>query len=218
MSVDILVAFPQVSIPLNAVSVVPNVPQQLLDIYGEDFRAVDVVLINEIESTQVIILSPTRLLALVPPAVGGLVNLDVQVISRSLTLTKKSLIRFRLGNSPAKVRGILRLVQLFLKVLLTTPGSDIFVPRLGAAALRNLGQTFGATQQGDIVSDFIVAVDLATRQLIAIQGSDSSIPADEKLLQAKVVSSSFDRNSSALIVSVELTSQTGQGALANLAT
>lgn len=217
MAVDFQVIFPSELVQLTSVSLIPGGKPLTLDIKGLDFRSVDEVTINEITSPSVVLLSKTRLLAQVPDSLQNAFTLhSVNVISRSLTLSPRSQIRFKLGRTTSKVRGILRLVQLFVKILFTTPGTDIFSPRVGAAALKNIGKNFGAEQGGSIVSDFVVAVATTSRQIVAIQGRDPSVPRDERLLSAKVTSANFDNSLSALIVSVELVSQSGEVAQANV--
>lgn len=217
MAVDIQVVFPSELVQLSSVSFVPGLRPKTLDILGLDFRSVDEVLVNEIASPHVIVLSKNRLLAQVPDSLqaNGRV-MDVSVVSRSLTLSPRSQIKFKIGQTPSKVRGILRLVQVFLKILFTTPGTDIFSQRVGAAALRNIGKSFGKEQGGTIVSDFVVSVATTARQIVAIQSRDPSIPRDERLLSAKVTAANFDNGQSALIVSVELTSQAGVVTQANV--
>jgi hypothetical protein len=215
MSVDFQVVFPQIAIQLNSARVLPGaVP--LLDVIGQDFRSVDQVLVNGIESPSVTILSKSRLLAQVPPNLDINTLSSVSVSSRSLTLSPKSLIAFRVGQTPSKVSGILRLIQIFLKLLLTTPGRDIFSPRIGGNALQDVGMTFGDDQSGVIVSDMIIAVSTTQRQLLAIQSRDPTIPRDERLLSAVVSNAAYDLAEGALMVGVTLTSQAGRSATANL--
>ena len=216
MAIDFQVVFPQQIIPLNSVRIADNKAVRTLDIVGEDFRSVDEVLVNGSVSPGLVIVSKTRLLAQVPAAALLQQVTSVQVVSRSLVLTDKSLIKFQIGHTPSKVRGVLRLMQIFLKVLFTTQGSDIFTQGSGASALRNLGANFGKEQGGGIISDFVVAVASAQKQIISIQSRDSSIPRDERLLSARVTRSSYNKNETALVVSVELTSQAGRAALANV--
>lgn len=216
MSVDFQVVFPQEIVNLSKITPRDGAGPRILDIIGEDFRSVDEVLINTIPSPDVIIISKTRLLAQVPPQIQQDRVVTISVTSRKLTITPRSFLRFRISATPSKVRGILRLVQKFLKILFTTPGTDIFSPRVGAAGLRNIGQTFGADQGNEIVSDFIIAVNNTARQIVSFQARDPSIPRDERLLSAKVLSSGFNRQEGALVVTVELTSQAGRAALANL--
>jgi hypothetical protein len=216
MSVDFQVCFPQQVVPLNSVRILPGLSPKSLDILGTDFRSVDQVLINELVSPDVVILSKTRLLAQVPTDLQNSALNSVSVISTKLTVSSRSTIKFRIGRTPSKVSGILRLVQIFLKVMLTTTGIDIFAPRIGGNALKNIGLTFGKNQGGAIVSDIIVAVSTTQKQIMAIQGRDPTIPRDERLLAANVKSASYNRQEAALIVSVELTSQAGRAATANI--
>jgi hypothetical protein len=216
VSIDFQVIFPQEVVNLSNVRVAPNLAVRTLDILGDDFTSVSQVLINKVQSPSVIILSKNRLLAQVPDQVLLQPIASVQVIASRLIVTAKSYIVFQIGNQPSKVRGILRLMQLFLKILFTTPGTDIFAPNTGAAALKNIGKTFGESQSGSIVSDFVVSVATAQKQIIAVQSRDSSIPRDERLMSAIVTTASYSQQSQGLVVSVELTSQAGRAAVANV--
>jgi hypothetical protein len=220
MAVDFQVVFPQEAIRLNQIRLSPrsplNVPRSL-DIHGQDFRAVDQVLINNIASPDVIILGKNRLIAQLPTSLQKIPRIvSVSVLSRNLTVTNRSLIRFRISDTPGRVRGTLRLIQVFLKVLLSTPGTDIFNRRSGGGALVNVGETFGADEGGDIISDFIISVANTSRQIVARQGRNPRLPRDERLLSAKVTQAGFNRELGAIIASVELTSQAGRAAVANL--
>ena len=216
MSVDFQVVFPQEVIQLSRIQFVQGLSPRTLRLTGSDFSAVDEVIINQIESPDVIITSKTTLLAQLPEQLQIDRITTVSVLSRNLTLTPRSFLRFRISESPTKVRGILKLVQLFVKILFTTPGTDIFSPRMGGAGLRNIGQTFGIDEGGDIVSDFIIAVDNTARQIVAIQSRDPRLPRDERLLAARVLSAGFSKEETALFTAVELISQAGRAATANL--
>ena len=216
MSVDFQCVFPQELVPLNSVQAVAGMIPRTLNVIGQDFRSVDEVLVNGVVSPSVVILSKTRLLAQVPPQLQTVTVTSVTVTATQLGLTKRSLITFQIGRTPSKVSGILRLIQIFLKVLFTSTGTDIFAPRVGGNGLKNLGLTFGSDQGGNIVSNFIVSVNNTQRQVVAIQARDPTIPPDERLLSAKVTAATYNRTESALIVSIELTSQAGKAATANV--
>jgi len=217
VAVDFQVVFPTEVVSLSSVRYAAGAEVPTLEVLGTDFRSVDQVLINDVASSNVIVLSKNRLLAEVPEvARTEFVPTRVVVLSRRLTLSERSLIQFRVGRTASKVSGILRLVQLFLKVLFTTPGTDMFAPKTGSAALKNIGANIGRTQRGAVVSDFVLAVDGTARQMLTLQSRDSGLPSDEKLLSARVVSSSFDARQEALVVTVEITSQAGRLATANV--
>jgi hypothetical protein len=215
VAVDLQTISPQEIVTLSQVRVIPG-PPRVVAVTGDDFRSVDEVLINQVPSPDVVIVDKNRLLAQVPDtALLDRIH-DVQVLSKKLTLSDRSQLRIRIGRTPGRVTGIMRLMQLFLKILLTTPGKDIFSPKIGGGALKNVGSTFGAGDGGDIVNDFVIAVDNTSRQIIAIQGRTSTIPKDERLLGAKVLSAVYNKSVGGIDVSVQITSQAGREATANV--
>jgi hypothetical protein len=214
MPVDFQVAFPQELVQVSQVKPVPGLPVRTLDIYGEDFRAVEDVLMNQMSVPSFVVLSKSRLLAEVPTPLVHSTITSISVLSRKLSVSPRSYIRFNIGRTPSKTRGILKLMQLFLKVLLTTPGSDIFAPKAGGGALSHLGQSVGTNEGSDVVAGIIVSVDSAARQIIQVQGRNQSIPPDERLMSAKVLSAGFNKNETAILVGIELTSQAGRSAVA----
>lgn len=215
MSVDLLTISPQQVINLSRVQVVPGPPRSV-HVVGEDFRSVDEVLINQVPSPDVVVVDKTHLIAQVPDtALLARVN-DVVVLSKRLVLSDRSQLRIRIGRTPGRATGILKLMQLFLKILFTTPGRDIFAPNIGGGALKNVGATFGPNEGDNIVNDFVIAVDTTSRQIIAIQGRDSSLPRDERLLGAKVTKATFNQAIGGIDVSVQITSQAGREAVANV--
>lgn len=213
--IDFQCITPQELVHLNQIRVLPG-PPRVVDVLGDDFRSVDEVLINQVLSPDVVVLSKNRLMAQVPDtAFLDRIN-DVVVLSKKLTLSDKSQLRFRIGRTAGRVTGILRLMQLFLRILFTTPGRDIFSPRLGGGALKNVGATFGSSDGSSIVNDFVISVDTTSRQIIAIQGRDSTTPRDERLLGATVLSATYNRSLGGIDAAVKLTSQAGREATASV--
>ena len=214
MAIDFQVVYPAEVLALTAARQVSRTPRRVLEISGYDFRSVDEVLLNEVPSQEVIIVSQTKLLAQVPETLGREDITSISVLSRRITISPKSLIRFRIGNRAGKVRGVLRLVQLYLKVLLSTPGFDIFAKQQGGGLLKNLGGTF--SKGNVVVSDVVLSVDSTNRQLLSAQARDGTIPFDERLLNGKLISARFDAEDSALLIALEIVSQAGEVATANL--
>jgi hypothetical protein len=217
VAVDFQVVFPQESIVLNDIRIIQYEGLWAVRVEGDDFRSVDSVVINELESPDVIVLNKTRLIAQLPDTYQDVPEVrSVMVLSKQLTLTPRSLVRFRISRTPGKVRGILRLVQLFLKVLFTSPGSDIFRPGAGGGILKQVGTTFGQSEGRNIVTDKVIAINRTSRQIIGQQSRDQRSPRDERLLSAKVLSAEFDKLQSAFYITVEIVSQAGRTAVTNL--
>lgn len=217
MAVDFQVVYPQESIKLTEVRLISPGGLYALRVTGSDFRAVDEVIINELPSPDVIVANKTTLVAQLPEVYQSVPEVrSVMVLSKRFTLSSRSLVRFRIGKSPGKVRGIQRLIQLFLKILFTTPKSDIFVPDAGGGVLKKVGATFGQDEGQNIITDFVISVNRTQRQLIAMQSRDQRSPRDERLLSATVIGADYDKLQSAFYITVEIVSQAGRSAIANL--
>ncbi len=215
MAVDFQVCFPQETIAVNKVRALPG-DLKVLEIEGEDFSAVDTVSVNDIDVPEFAVLSSHVLRARLPLSLTLADVRTVTVLSKRLVTTAKSTLKFRIGSMPSKVRGPLRLSQLFLKVLFSEPGTDIFNKKGGGGALKALSSTFAASDSGGVINDFSVAVRTTTRQIIASQARNPSLPPDEKLLSASIISSAFSPQEAALSVSIEIVNQSGLPAILNL--
>ena len=216
MTVDYQVLFPQEVVRLNTIQQVPLATRPTLDIVGQDFSSVDEVLVNDQSSPFIQILSNTRLTAQLPVNVHASEVRSVLVVSRRLTLSKSSVLRFKISDTPAKCTGLLKLMQLYVKLMLTTPGTDIFDPQLGGGVLNMLSSNISGSEGAGVVSQFIISSNNVVRQIIAIQGRQPKLPLDEKLLSANVISAKFSTAQRALFVTVELISQAGRSAISNL--
>lgn len=218
MAVDFQVVHPQQSIDLTGVTELVGYSTRALDIRGVDFSAVDDVEINDQLSPNWTVLGRKRLIAQVPVPEQTRGIYSVAVISNRLTFTRESLLRFRIGESPGKVSGMMRLIQLFVKVLLTTPGSDIWNPRLGGGLLQKVGGYNGKDEGKGLVGDVAVAVDTASRQILSLQAQEGNIPPSERLLSAGVTQASYDRHDLSLHVTIDLLNQTLRRGFANITT
>jgi len=217
VAVDLQTVLPQESIQLTRIRLTQLAGLRAIDVQGNDFRSVDEVQINEIPSPDVMVVSRTRLIAQLPSSLQATPDIQsVVVLANTLTLNQRSLLRFRIGDTPGRVTGILRLLQLFVKILVSNAGSDIFSPNTGGGALRNVGATFGADEGGGIKADFTIAVDRTARHIISTQSRNGRIPRDERLLRATVLGATFSRGTGSLFMQVEVVAQDGKSARANL--
>ena len=119
---------------------------------------------------------------------------------------------------PVKVSGIEALLQLSIKTVLTTAGSDIFAPEYGGSARRYIKSGLYASDLPIIATDLGQAVAKAERQIFEEQEiSTESIPADEKLQSMKLISVQWNREESCIDARILVTSVAGDSAVANLA-
>jgi len=195
---------------------IPGMVPRSLEITGPDFRHASEVLINESNSPHYAIASKNIIIAEVPDAQKKATIRSLSVLSSDFTATIQSRIRFRLGKDPKKVSGLKYMMQVFLKVLFTTAGTDAFAKKIGGSGLKNIGKNFGLGQTQTIVSDFAISVRRAESQIKALQSQQTRLSDDERLLSASLLNAKFDVNLTALLARVELIAQSGVRAIANL--
>jgi hypothetical protein len=201
---------------ITQVEEIPDLVPRTLRVHGIDFRNTEEVLINEETSPSFVIASKNIILAQVPDANIRKTIRTVSVISADFTATVQSRIRFRFGVDPKKVTGLKAMMQTFLKILLTSPGTDAFAKTIGGHALQNIGRSFSSSDSSRVVSDFAIAVGRTSDQMRSLQSRQSRLPDDERLLAANLINSRFDVSLTALIARVELIAQSGKRAIANL--
>jgi hypothetical protein len=214
--IDLLVVQPQELIDVSQAQERTDIAVRTFELHGADLRNVTEVLMNGEPSPSFIIRSRSRILAQVPDAWATERITSILAVSSRLTLSPRSQIRFSLGSQLRVGSGMLRLIQLFLKILLTTPGTDIFARRLGGGLLTKFGATYGAGDGMDLIGDVVIAVSQTAGQITAIQGRQSQIPSDERLLSATVIGRTFNKQEATLSVQIELKNQAGQLGFANV--
>lgn len=207
----------QVIQPKQLISVrsVTPLTDQVVRIIGSDFRSIESLSLNQ-QNASFFVEGPLSLLAQLPSGLRASNIESIEAVSRELSLTDTNKIFFRLNSQPNLARGSIKLVQGFLRLFLSEPGTDIFDPSLGAGALRNLGQNFSPSQAKDLISDMVISVDRARKQMANIQARHSKLPPDERILEAQLTRAAFDPSTASLVVTIRLVSQAGQLAFSNL--
>ena len=220
--IDIQVVEVRDVLPLSKVYIMENVEPATLVLEGHDFNNTQYVYINSIQAVNVVIESSTKITVEVPFELVTSIN-SVVITSNRLTNTERSMISFRLNDQPTAVQGIERLIQKFLKVMLQTPGQDIWSPNIGGGLLGSVGKVFGkgslgvtTAASGTLATDMQVAVDRARRQIVAIQANSPSTSASERLLYARLLESRFLAHEMALYGRIELANHAGQSAAVRL--
>jgi len=194
---------------------VPGLPVRTLEVIGEDFRAVEEVIVNGYPSPSYVNVSDKKILVQVPDEAALQRITSVEVLSNNFVLSPRSKLRFKLNKQPRRCNRMLLLVQMFLKILLTTPGRDRFAKKIGGGLMRNIGAVFSKNNGGSILADVIITVDQTTKQLLALQRTQNLAP-EEKLLTAKVESAYFSKTDGGLVVQINLKNQAGKTGYLNV--
>ena len=181
-------------------------PVLALDIYGRDFRDVSKVLINGVPSPEFIVFSLEHLVAQVPKSQIGAEFLSVVVLSARELNTPVSVISFEAAIGNRAAEGRTRLVQNFLMLLFTTPGSSIFDKNKGGGLYQLAGKTLTT---GELRAEASLSVDRTRSQLIQVQAGDSRLDPSERLQAATLLGVDFNPQTSTLSLRLRLTAADG---------
>ena len=191
----------------------PGVIPRSVYVDGKDFRHIESVVIDGLTAPEFVVLSPSRLIAEVPEPLRDSVLRTVSVLSTHITLTERSLVEFTVGTRPRAVSGTAKLMQTFIRLLLRSPGSNIFHPRSGGGMLRRIGRS---NIDAQTAADVAIAVSRTRQYLVNIQAADRAIPAAERLLSAEITGLSAKPEDTTVHVTILLTSHSGQRAASTL--
>lgn len=194
------------AVDIREVTAAVGVSPRSVIIRGRDFRSVEQVLLNGFVAPEFVVYSSSELVAQVPAELALASITDVLVLSQNLTFTERSLVEFTFGTRPKTAEGTIRLMQTFLRILLRTPGSNLFH--------RNTGGGLNASVGGNLTprnaADIHIAVGAARQQIIGAQAAQPELPASERLIGAEVVNISGNPRDTAIYATIVITSASGQ--------
>lgn len=203
-------------VPLDQVQIIPDSVPVSLQIRGGPFVALDAVLINNIASPSFIQVNDREIWAQVPSGMEGS-TVSVAVLSQNLLNADHVQLRFRLGKQTRKISGLARLVQMFVRILLMSPGTNLLNPALGGGLLRALRSSYNPNQLQGLQTEVYLAVQRASEQLMTLQAREVRTPRDERILSAKVLGCGVAQATGQLALDLELLSQTGKRFLVSAA-
>ena len=209
MTVDYRVTSYKSLSPVSKIGLYSSSPKTL-DIRGQNFRDIVTVYINSVPSPEFIVLSSSRILAQVPNSQLKAAIRSVRVFTADGDkLAETSVINLESVHNGSPAEGRVRLVQSFLKRLLTTPGSDIFQPESGAGVLQMVG-SIGRPEL--LKAAAATAVNSAQDQEIQAQSRSAQLLPSERLKSVTLLSAEFVPFSSTLSLRIRLTSVDGLSA------
>lgn len=195
---------------------VPGLAPLTVELRGEDFSLAEEVEINDVRVPEFIIINKTTIFAQLPENVKTVRRLSV--VSAGFTRTAEaSRIEYRVGDKTRAISGILKLTQLFIRWLLTSPGSDIFNPQDGGG-LQEVAAVVGNTKRPEPVMAAVVrAVTQTADQIRRSQQSSPGLPLSERLLSATIEDLGVISDSEEVRIRVRLESFAGDEAIPAIA-
>ena len=200
----------------EAVRYVPDQAERTLEVRGDDFRKASSVKVNDVVAPSFLIVNKSTMWVTLTDGMGTALR-TVEVDSYGFTKTNNaSKVVFELGEQTRKVSGILKLLQLYTKWLLQSPGSDIFNPGRGGGMQDLLRRVVSIEKMNHIMSSVTRAVDKTTKQIKTAQTSASGLPLDERLLDASIQDVRRSYEKLGVSVSVMVVSVAGEEAISSI--
>jgi len=194
---------------------VPGVTPLTLEVKGENFANAERVFINEVQCPEFMIIDKKTLYAQLPENVHSIAQIEV-VSSKFSRSEGSSKISFEVGDKTRKVSGLLKLVQLFAKWLLQSPGSDIFDPSRGGGLQEIVGQVMTGKDMQPVYASLTRSVSMTVNQIRAAQSNQPTLPLDERLLRAELLDLQVFEEQMEARARIRVESLAGSSALAAL--
>ncbi len=214
--IDLKVLKIQDLLPVAAAEFARGISPLSVVIQGEDFDQATQVLINDVVAPEYMILSKSRIIAEVPSSERSSVVRKLAVIAEKPSASRSSLLHFDVGMSIKGIKGLEKLVQIFCKLLLQSPGSDKFSPEDGGGLLSAVGKNISRHDTKSVQAIVVSAVNRTRDQILAKQSRINRLPSDERLLTARLDAVGFDPTTTTVSARIALAAVSGREAVANL--
>lgn len=186
-----------------------------LIVKGEDLSSAETILFNQVPSPEFMIVNKSTIWAQLPEGMSRLSQ--IEVLSSKFTKTiESSKVSFEVGDKTRKVDGILKLVQLFTKWVMQSPGSDLFNPNRGGGLQNIVGKLSTTRDMQPISASITRAVTTTVTQIRATQINIPRLPLSERLLSASLIDLRVYEAQMQAIANVSIQSVAGAEALSAL--
>jgi hypothetical protein len=118
-------------------------------------------------------------------------------------------VTFTFGKRSKPVAGILKLVQMLVKMLLTTPGSDHFATDVGTVIQGLFKRAVSASSFQLLKMDIMMSIQDLERQILDIQASQP-IPDDERLKEIQIRNVQYLEVSGEWQIQISVLSEAGE--------
>ena len=185
---------------------------RVIEITGEDFVKARDVIINDQQAPRIEIVSSTKLLAELPISVNAIQS--IVIVSSSPTETREAT-QVVLGTTDVvlKSTGLSALVQRVIKILLTTPGTNVANVDEGAGILTLLGTN--SADLGGLTSSISSLID-GVQAYILEDPSYFKLPQSEQLSQIDIETLLWDRETQTVRLAIRISAQDGNSTVSRI--
>lgn len=185
----------------------------LLVVKGEDFTKTTSVRVNKVR-VDFVVIDPGTLYCELPADAKYLDT--VEVISSSRTVSRETFFEYMLGDSPTTTSGPAKMTFQFVKLLMTTPGTDIFNKNMGGNLQHWVGQTVDLKNPYALIAKTVLSITTLGANVAGSQLA-SRLPPEERLASVQVADIGFsEANPDTMHISLRLVSAAQQVSLVSL--
>lgn len=185
-------------------------PPSILVVGEKMDKAIEVQL-NGTQADEFAIVASNRLIIKIPSSQVGKPFKDLKVLSSVSVAKSDALLTLGITTPPKTVSGLDRLIQSWVMLFMTTPGSDIFSTTSGGGGMSIIGRSTNKLGKG-ISADLSMAIERTKNEILRLQSQNQTIPPSEKLLSSSLDVVEFDKDSTVLSARVNIQNMLGDTA------
>lgn len=208
---DLRVIKARVTLIVRSVTPVRGFSPPAMLVVGENLNRAESVEINGITAEEFSIMAVNRLVVRIPESQRGQPLVSVRVFSETTADAGDAIFDFGVSRPVRDIEGMDRLVQQWLLLFMSSPGSDIFDQTSGGGGRQIVGGPVDASHNS-AASDLAMAVARTNAELLRKQSGSMGLPAEERLLSSSLDSVAFDPNTTTLYGQVSIQNMAGQSA------
>lgn len=212
---DFRIISTKVSLKITSASPIRGFPLPSMMVIGKDLYMATEVEMNGVEAAEFIVAAPNRLIVRIPDSQVGQPLSSIRAYALSMATASAAKLEMAMTSPSKSISGVDRMVQAFLLVFFTTPGTDIFDQASGGSARSLVGRSTDAQHQS-VAADLALCIDRTKGELMRLQAKVSGVPLAERLLSASLSSVQFDASTSVLNAEIALKSMSGDAANVSL--
>jgi hypothetical protein len=215
--IDFQIVTAVTQLQVQSIAPIRNFLPASIVVLGTNLDRATQVFYNGIQAPEFIPVTQSRLIVRIPTSQIGKKFNGISVLGDSLLATSgTAALSLNIANPLRLVEGLSRLVQAWVMVFLTTPGSDVFNPQSGGGARAIIGRTTDRRGSG-VSADLANSIMRTKSELNRVQANNPNIPLSEKLLNSSLEALAFDSNTGSLLAQVSIQNMLGQAAQVSLA-
>jgi hypothetical protein len=213
--IDFQIVSAKTLLPVESIAPIRGFLPPSIVVLGTNLNQAQEVYFNGVKVSEFIVASPNRLIVRIPDSQVGNAFQSIQAYAIILDPNQNASLSLAILRPVQTIQGIARLVQSWVMVFMTTPGSDIFSPNSGGGGQALVGRNTDGKGSG-VSADIAAAIQRTNDELVRLQAQISNIPLAEKLLSSNLQALSFDSSTTTLEAQVSLKNMVGQAAQVTL--